>query len=57
MDILFAILLYLGLIPSPETAGAPPTTATLAADPTATDPGDGGGDIAKPRVCGTRCSY
>ncbi|WP_162823789.1 hypothetical protein [Lysobacter sp. TY2-98] len=55
MDILFAILLYFGLIPSPDATGAPPTTAALTADGT-TDPSDGGSD-AKPRVCGNRCSY
>ncbi|MGY3264051.1 MULTISPECIES: hypothetical protein [unclassified Lysobacter] len=50
MDILFAILLYWGVIPSPSV-----TTTTPAATPTAV--ADDGSDIVKPRPCGNRCSY
>ena len=58
MDLLFAILLYFGVIPMADVTGEPPTTATLASDPAAaTDPSDSGDGIAKPRPCGNRCSY
>ncbi|GAB1595276.1 hypothetical protein [Lysobacter claricitrinus] len=55
MDVLLAILLYWGLLPTSSPTPETPvgTTTTAVAD----DPGDGGTDIAKPRACGNRCSY
>lgn len=53
MDVLLALLIYLGIFPAP-TAVDSPTVPTLAGDA-----GDGGtaDDPLRPRPCGRNCSY
>lgn len=54
MEFLLALLMYLGLIPSPQTVDAAPGLLSETAPADGTPPPD---DSARPRTCGKNCTF